>query len=336
VHADTSRGHETNTHLHGWQAIYLVVGLITVLSVPLIWFTVDSDVAHARFLDDHEKSQAIERLRANQTGTGSNEFKWGQALEMFMDTKSYLFMAMALLLNIGAAVTNAFGPTLIANFGFDAYTSTLLNMPFGALQFICIILASYLAQKFKLKSAILVAFMIPVVVGLALLYVEAAGKTFHQGPALAGYYLLAFLYGGNPLIVSWMVANTAGQTKKSTTISLYNAASAAGNIVGPLLFQAKDKNTHYLPGVKAVLAIFCVQIGVVGLTVINLYVLNRIRQNQRVKNGKPKYINDTSMTDRYATFGADDAAGVLGQNGMFTTTACAWSCWSRNICFKQD
>lgn len=64
---------------------------------------------------------AIERLRANQTGTGSREWKWDQALEVFLDPKSYIWLAIVMFPNIGAAVTNVFGPTLIRNFGFDVY-----------------------------------------------------------------------------------------------------------------------------------------------------------------------------------------------------------------------
>jgi hypothetical protein len=64
-------------------------------------------------------AQAIERLRANQTGTGSNEFKWAQVFEIAYDPKTYLWIGMALLLNVGAAVANAFGPTLLAAFGFE-------------------------------------------------------------------------------------------------------------------------------------------------------------------------------------------------------------------------
>lgn len=89
-----------------------------MLSAPIVYLVVDSDVASARFFSDREKAMAIERLRANQTGTGSNEFKWPQVREMLYDIKSWLFLAMTLLLNVGAAVTNAFGPTLIKTFGF--------------------------------------------------------------------------------------------------------------------------------------------------------------------------------------------------------------------------
>lgn len=65
-----------------------------------------------------------------------------------------------------------------------------------------------------------------------MLYYEGTSGNFRQSVALGGYYLLAFDFGCNPLLVSWMVANTAGQTKKSAIMSLYQAGSAAGNIIG--------------------------------------------------------------------------------------------------------
>lgn len=304
----------------------MVVGVVTCLTAPFIWFFLDSDIPSARFLTDEDKAKAVERLRANQTGTGSNEFKWGHVLEMFLDIKSYLWVIMSLLLNIGAAVTNAFGPTLISSFGFDKFITALLNMPFGALQFLCIIAASYAAQKFSSKSIVLAAFMIPVVIGCALLYAEgvAAGTALftssQQGAALAGYYLLAFLFGGNPLIVSWMVANTGGTTKKSVIMSMYNAGSSAGNIVGPLLFTSADAKIHYSPGAKAVLGIFCAMIACVGIQFGVLYMLNRSKQKTRVANGKPAVIVDTSMNARYTTYGAGEGGEGLGQNAFLDMT----------------
>lgn len=107
-------------------------------------------------------------------------------------------------------------------------------MPFGFLQFLAILAGCFAAYKFKIKSAVLASFVIPVIVGLVLLYVENSAAVLKQAPALVGYYLLAFLYGANPIIVSWIVANTGGQTKKALLMSVYNAGSAAGNIIGPL------------------------------------------------------------------------------------------------------
>ncbi|WRT64786.1 uncharacterized protein IL334_001720 [Kwoniella shivajii] len=312
-------GHINSDKIGGWQVIFIVCGTITCISAPIVYFVIDSDVPSARFLSEEDKPKAIERLRANQTGTGSNEFKWSHALELAYDIKSWMFLAMTLLLNVGASVTTYFGPSLLSSFGFDKYITALLNMPFGFLQFLAILSGCYAAQKFKIKSAIIAVYIIPVIVGLVLLYVEGTATVFKTGPAMAGYYLLSFLFGGNPVIVSWMVANTAGQTKKALIMSIYNAGSAAGNIIGPLLFKDQDK-PHYVPGVKAVLGIFCALLAVIGFEVVILFFLNKQRQNQRVAHNKPKYIKDTSMSSKYQAYGTDDPEGVLGQNALLDMT----------------
>ncbi|KAL1967176.1 hypothetical protein VTN77DRAFT_3467 [Rasamsonia byssochlamydoides] len=292
-------GHIQSPHLRPWQIIFLFVGLGTIISSPFIYWKLDNDIPSARFLTADEKAQAIERLRANQTGTGSREFKLKHVVEAALEPKTYLWIAMALLLNVGASVTNTFGPLILNGLGYDPYTTSLLNMPFGALQFLVIVLASYLAQKARLKGAILAGFVLPVVAGLAILYaVPRTNIHSHEPALLVGYYLLAFLFGGNPLIVTWIVGNTAGTTKKSIIMSLYNAASSAGNIIGPLLFNKKDAPA-YRPGIQACLGIFVALVVVVLLQWANLVFLNRLQERRRVRNGKKAKVVDYSMQERY-------------------------------------
>ncbi|RMZ77758.1 hypothetical protein DV737_g4208, partial [Chaetothyriales sp. CBS 132003] len=280
-----------------WQIIFLFVGLVTICSAPVVYYFLDNDIPSARFLTEHEKVQAIERLRANQTGTGSRSFKMAHVYEVLLEPKTWLFIGMSMLLNVGAAVSNTFGPLILKGLGFDKYKTSLLNMPFGALQFIIILSASYAAQKAKLKSAVLGVFIVPVIAGLAMLYVLDRSNS-EQAPLLVAYYLLAFLFGCNPLIVSWIVANTGGTTKKSVIMSLYNAGSSAGNIIGPLLFSKKDAPAYH-PGLKKVLAIFCTLLVVVGLQLAVLIFLNQLQGKKRVANGKPKHLKDWSMEEHF-------------------------------------
>ena len=297
------------TRLLTTTSIFLFVGLVTILSAPVVYYFLDNDIPSARFLTSHEKAQAIERLRANQTGTGSRDFKMAHVYEAFLEPKTWLFIGMSMLLNIGAAVTNTFGPLILKGLGYSKYKTSLLNMPFGALQFIVILLASYAAQKAKIKSAVLAVFILPVIAGLAMLYVLNRTKS-EQAPLLVGYYLLAFLFGGNPLIVSWIVGNTGGTTKKSIIMSLY--------IVGPLLFAKKDAPAYH-PGLKKVLAIFVTLIAVVGIQVVNLMFLNKLQTRKRVANGKSANIKDHSMEDRYVR--SDEGnEGVTGENAFLDLT----------------
>jgi len=278
----------------------------------VVYWRLDNDVSTARFLTELEREQGMERLRANQTGTGSTKFKFGHVLEVALEPKTYLWVGMAMLLNIGASVTNIFGPLILGGLGFDKYKTTLLTMPFGALQMIMILLASYLAQTARLKGAILAVFMLPVVAGLAILYAVDRTKSA-QGALLAGYYLLSFLFGGNPLVVTWIIGNTAGTTKKSVAMSLYNAASSAGNIVGPLLFSSKDAPSYH-PGLRACLGIFSAMAVAVLIQWANLWFLNQQQARRRVRNGKSAKIIDHSMQSNFQGIMNGSEGDEMGQN----------------------
>lgn len=160
-----------------------------MVSAPFVYWKLDNDIPSARFLSDEDKPKAIERLRANQTGTGSREFKWPHLLELALEPKTYLWIGLSLLLNVGASVTNTFGPLILNGFGYDKYLTSLLNMPFGAMQFIVIVAASWTVQRFRIKSVFLVILTLPVIAGLAMLYTLSHTPS-HQGALLAGYYLL--------------------------------------------------------------------------------------------------------------------------------------------------
>lgn len=308
---------QIESSIASWRILFIVVGLITVLTAPVVYYFVDSDIPSARFLTDLEKLQAIERLRANQTGTGSRDFKWPQAGEALVEIKTWLFIALACFLNVTAAVTNTFGPLIVGGFGFDPEITSLLNMPFGAVQLLVILPASWLAYKFSIKSIFLAIIMFPVLAGAIMLYLLPRDGAIP--PLLTAYYLLAFLFGANPLIVSWMISNIAGTTKKAVIMSLFNIGVSGGNIIGPLLFTDRDA-PNYLPGLEKVMAITGAMIAVIGIQVGNLMFLNKLQERKRVQNGKPAKIKDLSMAREYTSAVQDPEAptaeGQLGQNAF--------------------
>ncbi|KAI5475465.1 putative permease of the major facilitator superfamily [Pseudohyphozyma bogoriensis] len=310
-------GHIRHGKIYSWQILFMLCGAITVISGIVCYFVMDNSVSEARFLSEEDRQKGVERLRANNTGVVSTDFKWRQVLEMALEPKTYLFAAMTFCLNLGASVSSTFGPLLLKGLvGFDAETAVLLNIPYGALQFLLIFLGAWLAYRFKNKSGFLLALVVPVIWGTAIMYKVPRVKS-NQGVLLFGYYSLAFLFAGNPLIISWISANTAGQSKKTAVMCLYNAASAAGNIVGPYLFKSADA-PNYIPGLKATFAVFCALLGVVALQIVNFMFLNKRKEAQRVRNGKPAKLTDYSMSKKFEAqvedaFGADAFADKTDQ-----------------------
>ncbi|KAF4999925.1 hypothetical protein FGRMN_2163 [Fusarium graminum] len=307
---------QINSSLASWRILFLFVGLTTVLTAPVVYYFLDNDVTSARFLTEHEKLQAIERLRANQTGTGSRNFVWSHAFEALLELKTWLFVGMAFCLNVTAAVTNTFGPIIVGGFGFDKDVTSLLNIPFGAVQLLVIIPASYLAHHYRIKSIFLISVMLPVLAGAVMLHELSRDKT---APLLAAYYMLAFLFGGNPLIVSWMICNIGGTTKKSVIMCLFNVGISGGNIVGPLLFSSKDAPT-YKPGLTKTMGITGAMIGVILLQIVNMMFLNKLQERKRVQNGKPAKIRDLSMEHQYVANVQQGEDDELGRNAFMDLT----------------
>ncbi len=247
----------------------------------------------------------------NQSSLSEGEFKWSQVREALLDIKTYLWLILAILPNLGSVLPSTFGPLIIKGFGFDKYQTLLLNMPFGAVQTIVILLGCFAANKMKLKGVVLCAFMLPVVVGTGVLY--GVGRAVSDRPALlAAYYIVGFLFAANPLIVAWAVGNTGGATKKSATLSLFQAGLSAGGLIGPLLFNAKDA-PEYRPGIAGTLGVFIAMIVCVLLQLLTLWRLNKSQAKKRVANGKSAVIVDRSMETKPTTSGKqhEDDGGVM-------------------------
>lgn len=142
--------------------------------------------------------------------------------------------------NAGASVSSVFGSIILQNLaGFTPDEAILLNMPFGALQFVSILLASWLAYRFKRKSPLILGLVTIVIVGVALMV--ALPKTpSNKGGLLVGYNLIAFVFAINPLLLSWMGGNCAGQTKKAVYYTSFNAGNSVGNIITPYIFSIRN------------------------------------------------------------------------------------------------
>lgn len=280
----------TNT----FYSIFLFVGLVTIVTAPFLYWKLDNDITTARFLTEHERLQGVERLRTNQSTAATYSFKWSQVLEVLLEPKSWLFVAMAVLPNMGSALPSLFGPLIVTGFGFNSFQAALLNIPYGAFTLLVILASCWAAYKARIKSAVLGAFMVPVVVGIAMLY-AIPHTSANQGPLLFAYYLTSFIYAANPILLSWVVGNMAGAAKTSTGIALYQAGTSAGAMSGPLLFTA-NQAPAYLPGTRAVLGLFIALLGCIALQAFNLIFLNKQHKKRRIANGKSADIQDASMT----------------------------------------
>lgn len=77
-------------------AFSVAVGIIALVFLPDLPST-------AKFLSEHERAIAVERVAINRQGVKSSKFKWYQVRQAAEDPKTWLLFVMA----IGAQVPNS-------------------------------------------------------------------------------------------------------------------------------------------------------------------------------------------------------------------------------------
>ncbi|KAI3326224.1 major facilitator superfamily transporter allantoate [Xylariaceae sp. AK1471] len=228
--------------IKGWQLIFLVFGLFTALMGALFLYLMPDSQLNARFLTEHERLMAVERIRVNQQGVGNKHFKWYQCKEALTDPMIWAFVLFALFANIpNGGITNYFSQ-LIVSFGFTPNESLLLGAPGGAVQVITLLSFGYLGRKFKNRILINSAGPLLAIFGLFLIRFLPLEN---RGGRLAGYYLYQSSSTGFVCLLSLISSNIAGWTKKTTSAAMYLVAYCVGNIIGPQVFRSSDAPAYH-------------------------------------------------------------------------------------------
>ena len=169
-------------------------------AVVYIWLP-DSPM-RARFLSPSEKLIAIERLRMNQQGIASGQWRWGHVWECLSDPKTWIWTALLTAVSIPSGGITTFGPLIVRSFGFSSFQAILFNMPFGAVQIIATLGGAFAATHWKVKSPFLAALCVPPIIGLSILY-SVSHDPSNRGVLLFAYYITSVYPAISPMIYSW-------------------------------------------------------------------------------------------------------------------------------------
>lgn len=159
------------------------------------------------------------------------------------------------------------------------------------IQIVAILVSSWGATRFKRKGlAIALAAILPAVGTVMMLTVPRK----HKGVLLFGYYLVSCLAAITPIIYTWHVQNTAGDTKKKCTSAMVFIGMCTGNVIGPLLYSVDDAPL-YRPGLISNLVMF-IAVGVIAILIpMYLAFLNKRHAKKREELGKSAVRLDESM-----------------------------------------
>ncbi|KAL4898200.1 MFS general substrate transporter [Aspergillus ambiguus] len=249
-------GHVHVNNIEPWKWMFIVTAALSIAWSIIIYFLLPDSQLTAWFLNDAEKYAAIEMVRDNNTGIHSKKFKKEQLIEAAADPMTWMLFLMALIWNIPNSIAT-FGNLLVKNFGYSTLQTTLLGMPAGALEFVLMLIITYICIKISnTRTYCMTVALILALVGSIMVY---AAPYANKGALLAGYYLIFVFPTGYILLLSMGSANIAGHTKKVTVNSLILIGYCVGNIAGPQFFKSNQQPRYGL-GIGSCLVSFAILI----------------------------------------------------------------------------
>ncbi|KAI9498163.1 major facilitator superfamily domain-containing protein [Zychaea mexicana] len=300
--------HITSGPIKSWQALFITYGSFSFLwgIVVLLWMP-DSPM-RAKCYSEEDKKLLVERVRSNQTGLQNKTFRKEQFIEAFKDFQVYAYGLIAFLTTLPTSGLGAFANIIITGFGFSVLETQLLAMVLGAYIMFCLLSSSYITKRWGHTVLVMMAYVIPSVIGTIVLLAVENTNAATQAGLLMCYYLVLSFWATSTLSISLLSRNVGGQTKKSVAVAFNFICWAAGNAIGPQVFQ-QHESPRYFTG-------FAVHIVCYALLLLTLGLLrwHFIRQNRK----KAEYLAErTEEQDKEGRHSFDDLTDVQNPNFVY-------------------
>lgn len=212
-----------------WQFIFVLLGPVTFVYGVYVLLVVPASPGRAWFLSPRERRIALERIRANKTGTTSSAIRWYQVWEALRDPRLYLAALSVFATALPNGGVTSFSAVLIEGFGFDKRTTSLVGMATGGSEVLGMWLCTWLA--FRIRSRFWPA-LIGISVGIAGAAVMLGLPLGERVGRLIGLCFLYWFPIGMMLFIPWIQSMAAGATKRATFYCVYQLFYAAGNLSG--------------------------------------------------------------------------------------------------------
>ena len=259
----------------GWQLVFLVEGILPILNAAAVYFMVPRSISSTRILSAAEKAHAITRMRVDkgelasiseeepieETASRLGRVRWRDITDVMKDWKKLLIILFGIPIITSMNAFPAFLPVLVEGMGYQGTKANVMSVPPFVAAIIFQIFGSWLSDKYKDRSSVLIGSTIAA--GVAAI-VMAASKS-----CAARYAVLHFCVGGvmigGSLISVWLANNTSesvsipvpsptssGLTKisqgtKSFVLGL-NGLTHIGGVIAGQLFHVKyepDCKLHF-------------------------------------------------------------------------------------------
>lgn len=266
--------------LGGWQWIFILEGILTVVIGSLAYFFIVNYPDTAGFLKDSERKYIQKRLAADSDSTENEGFTWSNVTAALSDPKVWLYSFGFHFMSLPLYTLSLFLPSIIENLGYSAAEAQLLTIPPYALATLLTVAVAWISEWVGRRAPFLMGSATVALIGYCIL-LSNTDPTGRPGVSYVGtFFAAAGIYPTVGLVLSWPAVNVGGQTKRAVSNALQISIGNCGAVIGTQIYRAED-SPRYVVGHSVALGYCCVS---VSLTAFIWWFLSRANKKKEDVN----------------------------------------------------
>ncbi|KAI8064527.1 major facilitator superfamily domain-containing protein [Gongronella butleri] len=263
--------------LAGWQWLFLLEGIPTVLLAFVAWWYLPVLPDQWAFLSAEERSTATQRLTKDSGHVTLGDMDASnkkQAFLAFTDWKVWMWMIMFFCGSVPNTSVSNFLPSIVRGMGYDdKLSANLMSAPPYLCAVVVMIAFAYSSDRLGDRAYHAIGGACICLVGYILLL--TVYKVAYVGVciAVAGIFII------NPIVNAWLTSNIAPDMKKSVATAMAVSANNAAGLLGSNIYRASDAPRYRL-GHTINLVFLCI---FVALALAQRWLLVRANRQKKVK-----------------------------------------------------
>ncbi|KIV95264.1 hypothetical protein PV10_02937 [Exophiala mesophila] len=257
-----------------WRWLFIIEGIISCIVAIIVFFAMPLNPEEAWFLNKEEKETMAARKRRDVVYRGKKTFSWPAIRATIIDPTVYLTAIVQFSHGAATLGFSIFLPTIIRGMGYTNLQANYLTVPVYCTGAISVILFSTIADKFQRRAILIVAAMVPPVIGYSII-IGSANKA-------AGYAAMFIVVTGLFCVVSvlitWTSMNLAPDEKRAFALPFIFTFGGVSGALASFLYRTDDA-PRYVQGNSISLGLEAVALVSVGL----LYLLRHMRNSKKEK-----------------------------------------------------
>ncbi len=149
------------THITGslepWRLLFIIEGAPTIAFAPIVYFFLADSPGTAKFLDENEQTEAVERLQTKDR-TAKGKVRWNQIILGVADYRNYVHTLIHFCCNYSFAGLSNFLPTILADIGYSSVNAQGLTAPAYFAAFLCCVAVAYFSDRYGKRGFIVAGF----------------------------------------------------------------------------------------------------------------------------------------------------------------------------------